>query len=343
MLSWKKTKDSIRKHSFTYEKINDTEEFYYHATAKHNNLTVNTTDELKCFCRYINLHGKQITDGEIILQWTNQRFYSRSSFYLTQKINKDESYYLLDPKEHTLTVNTTDQCLTYEFDYVVQDDYHALSYSQYILDYIPQMFENIRYRVVSPTSTELKWDMKNNNCNKTLNTIIFRLRKTGNLEMLLLERASSTRMAISKENKSEFILSAYDPQLPESAKHKLGYFGIPTLVKIKSPTKQIFYDIKFRKKGSQHVMIKWKTVKITDKTAHSVIIFHGLVDQPLQTEIQPRSSKRSITIPVQLKKKYRVIVAQYSDGKPDWPIVIDFRIPCKSPLSFVNILVNFMV
>ncbi|CAH8445347.1 unnamed protein product [Schistosoma rodhaini] len=90
-------------------------------------------------------------------------------------------------------------------------------------------------------------------------------------------------------------------------------------------------------------MIKWKTVKITDKTAHSVIIFHGLVDQPLQTEIQPKSSKRSITIPVQLKKKYRVIVAQYSDGKPDWPIVIDFRTPCKSPHSFVNIHVNFMV
>ncbi|CAH8445330.1 unnamed protein product [Schistosoma rodhaini] len=144
--------------------------------------------------------------------------------------------------------------------------------------------------------------MKSNNCNKTLNTIIFRLRKTGNLEMLLLERASSTRMAISKENKSEFILSTYDPQLPESAKHKLGYFGIPTLVKIKSP-----------------------------------------IDQPLQTEIQPKSSKRSITIPVQLKKKYRVIVAQYSDGKPDWPIVIDFRTPCKSPHSFVNIHVNFMV
>lgn len=58
--------------------------------------------------------------------------------------------------------------------------------------------------------------------------------------MLLLEKASSARLAIEKENKYEFILSTYDPQLPGSDKHKLGYFGIPTLVKIKSLSKLIY-------------------------------------------------------------------------------------------------------
>ncbi|CAH8479784.1 unnamed protein product [Schistosoma margrebowiei] len=161
--------------------------------------------------------------------------------------------------------------------------------------------------------------------------------------MLLLKRASSARLAINEENKYEFILSTYDPQLPESDKHKLGYFGIPTLVKIKSPTKQIFYDVEFAKKGSKQIMIKWKTRKITDKTTYSIIIFHGLVDQPLKTETHSKSPKRFIIIPVQLKQKHRVIVAQYCDGKLDWPIVIDFWIPCKFPLSFVKILMNFMV
>lgn len=79
-----------------------------------------------------------------------------------------------------------------------------------------------------------------NKCNKKLNTIIFLPSGTKELKMLLLEKASSARLAIEKENKYEFILSTYDPQLPGSDKHKLGYFGIPTLVKIKSLSKLIY-------------------------------------------------------------------------------------------------------
>ncbi|CAH8475635.1 unnamed protein product [Schistosoma guineensis] len=167
-----------------------------------------------------------------------------------------------------------------------------------------------------------------NKCNKKLNTVIFLPSGTKELKMLLLEKASSARLAIDEENKYEFILSTYDPQLPGSDKHKLGYFGIPTLVKIKSLTKQIFYGVKFAKKGSKYIIIKWKTREITDNTTYNIIIFHGLVDQPLRTKTHSKSPKRFIKIPVQLKQKHRVIVAQYCDGKLDWPILIDFRIPC---------------
>ncbi|CAH8484443.1 unnamed protein product [Schistosoma haematobium] len=112
-----------------------------------------------------------------------------------------------------------------------------------------------------------------NKCNKKLNTIIFLPSGTKELKMLLLEQASSARLAIDEENKYEFILSTYDPQLPGSDKHKLGYFGIPTLVKIKSLTKQIFYGVKFAKKGSKHIIIKWKTREITDSTTYNISWF----------------------------------------------------------------------
>ncbi|CAH8474383.1 unnamed protein product [Schistosoma intercalatum] len=52
------------------------------------------------------------------------------------------------------------------------------------------------------------------------------------------------------------------------------------------------------------------------------------IDQPLRIKTHSKSPKRFIKIPVQLKQKHRVIVAQYCDGKLDWPILIDFRIPC---------------
>ncbi|CAH8479583.1 unnamed protein product [Schistosoma curassoni] len=119
-----------------------------------------TVYESKCFCGEINLHCKQITDREIILQWTNQRFYSKPLLFIQQKINEDKTYYPVDAKQHTLTIKTNDTCIHYEFKYMTREYYKDLFFSNYNLHYIPQMFENIQYRTISPTRIKLKWDMK---------------------------------------------------------------------------------------------------------------------------------------------------------------------------------------
>ncbi|CAH8452201.1 unnamed protein product [Heterobilharzia americana] len=285
--------------------------------------------ESKCLGDPIGLRCAQITEGSITLQWKTQRFYSKSLYFISATTNNNETlYYSVEKLQTSLVINTTDKCTHYEFSYIVNDEYETLSYSRCSCNYIPPIFENIRFSLISSTMYRVKWDIKENKCDENFEKAVFLVTRKGHLKMML-ERKNTISSMVTGQEKYELLLSVYDPRSFNSAADQLGNFGIPTRISFSKPTKQIFYDVKVLKRSSNRVLVKWKIRDIASNELYKIIVFYGKANEPYKMNIFGRYPNFFSSFPVQYGRKYTVIVSQYLDGKFDWPLVINFRNPCK--------------